>query len=144
CHRPPGPRGTPARRRHRGGGPAMTPLMAKVSRRLDERGMNYTQLAREVGVDPSTVSGWATGRHFPRRSRIAAIARALDVPADVADSDRALVARLLAAGDGEAAGRLVELLHRLAAAQRRARENAMEADDWMDEALLAQAGEEDA
>lgn len=46
---------------------------------LDRLGISNKELAQAVGVDPSTVSRWLDGNSRPRRSRYAALARALDV-----------------------------------------------------------------
>jgi transcriptional regulator with XRE-family HTH domain len=44
---------------------------------LDQHGMEQKDLAKKLGVAPSSVSEWVTGETFPRHRRLAAIARAL-------------------------------------------------------------------
>jgi transcriptional regulator with XRE-family HTH domain len=48
-----------------------------------ERGLTLRQMAQRVAVSPRQVSDWERGRRYPRLDRVADIARALDIPADV-------------------------------------------------------------
>lgn len=47
---------------------------------LDRRGMSQTDLARRVGVFPSAVTMWCSGKTKPKHGRLEAIAVALGVP----------------------------------------------------------------
>ena len=48
---------------------------------LQHAGFNQRELARRMGVAPSTTSHWMTGRRLPDSEVIAAVARALGVRA---------------------------------------------------------------
>jgi len=41
--------------------------------------LSQVQLAKKIGVAPSTVAGWELGTHAPRFDRLKAIAKALGV-----------------------------------------------------------------
>lgn len=46
----------------------------------DSRKMTDHAVAIKAGIRPSTISDWKMGRYTPKIDKIAAIARALDVP----------------------------------------------------------------
>lgn len=57
--------------------------ISDLLKRLKEGGMGDAAQAAEMGVDTSTVSRWRTGENIPDPSRLAALARLLDVSEDV-------------------------------------------------------------
>lgn len=55
---------------------------AGLRRELTRRGLTQAQLARAVGTHRDNISGYCTGRSFPRASLLARISRALDCRVD--------------------------------------------------------------
>ena len=44
-----------------------TPIGTRISKRRHVLGITQRDLAARLGVSPSTVANWETGKHFPRR-----------------------------------------------------------------------------
>lgn len=57
-------------------------LGEKIAALLKGRGMEQQDLAKKLGVAPSSVSDWVQGKTHPRRKRLPDIADALGVPVD--------------------------------------------------------------
>lgn len=44
------------------------------------RGLSQVQLAKKMGVSPSTIAGWELGTHAPRSARLHKLSRVLKTP----------------------------------------------------------------
>lgn len=59
--------------------PDMDTLGGRLSRARDASGLSAEQLARRLGVRPSTIQGWESDRSQPRANRLSTLAGMLNV-----------------------------------------------------------------
>ena len=48
----------------------------------DEKGLKDSIVAKNTGIDPSTLSHWAKGLYTPKKDKLSKIANFLEVPLD--------------------------------------------------------------
>jgi transcriptional regulator with XRE-family HTH domain len=61
---------------------AMKTLGSKIEAYLAESGWSDRELARRVGVSPTTVSNWIEGKRDPRRKELLALSRVIRQPVE--------------------------------------------------------------
>jgi transcriptional regulator with XRE-family HTH domain len=54
---------TPHDAQPQSGAPEVTSLVAKLIKRLEEKGYSQGEIARQVGMNPSRLSRWVNGTH---------------------------------------------------------------------------------
>lgn len=81
---------------------------SRLQRLRKERGLTQAALADQLGVSKPTVWAWEQGKARPVESRMEALARALDVPADelLVESDAAFLDDLITRAKAQIAGAL--------------------------------------
>ena len=60
----------------------MTTFQKRFFQAVDESGMNFSEVARAVGVTRAAVSRWKLGLSVPRTETLAHVARVLNVSTD--------------------------------------------------------------
>lgn len=60
----------------------MTTFQKRFFQAVDESGMNYSQVARALGVTRAAVSRWKLGLSVPHVERLAHVAQILNVSTD--------------------------------------------------------------
>lgn len=88
--------------------PAAGSFGIRLQRFRKDRGLTQAALAEQLGVSKPTVWAWEQGKARPVESRMAALAQALDVPAEdlLIESDPSLLGDLIARAKGQIAGAL--------------------------------------
>lgn len=51
----------------------------RIKELIEDKGFTQAHVARQLGVSPMTVSGWATGKRYPTIEALDALAMLLDV-----------------------------------------------------------------